>query len=177
MIKEYETNFIKKYEEISYENNILYSLKSELTNDIVSKVLEQLLNQYETNNEIDNCIIKSTSFLDIIKELNYDISNNSLLIEALEKAINILDGYNIKGYYTIYYKNDEKEHAIEINMGEYYITDAFNEKRRISFDLYGLSRANFKTTKTNIINVYYYMKNKQRKIYKPKIRKINNQLI
>ena len=177
-LKDYEKNFLNGMEEAkSGECDILGNLVTSFTNEFVDSVLGQFIAMFN-NNGVNSEILESNTALSIKKqmiELNDDMNN--LIDDSIKKSIEILRKYNIDGYYTMYYRGYQKDFIMHIDdKGNYYIYDENHIMINVGFDAYSLSRIRFKSTPSNVMTVYYYLKNKQRRLNKPKVKRINNQL-
>ena len=177
-LKQYELDFINYFDEINEDDdNLLNNIINDMTNQIVNKVFHDLIYEYPKNIDLDFSTLVSDSLLDITKEVKYDRRFENHIITALKKSIDILKKYNVNCNISMFYHNIQREYTVENdNMEEYYTIDSFGEKHVVGFDVYSLSRMKFKVSKTNLLNTYYYLKNKERKINKPKVKYRNNQL-
>lgn len=173
----YENHFTESIEEINQgEFNILSNLTNELANQFINKILSIFNTNYHMSLSSD--ILCTPSILDIVKYLDYDNENNSLLINALKKSLAVLNSYNIGAYYLAYYRYHQEEHQIRYNEeSNYHILDNNNLERSIGFDVFSLSQIRFKTTKSNFINVSNYLRNRHQYDEKYQLKKVNNQFI
>ena len=170
-------HFNSTMDEISEgEFNILSNLTNELANQFINKILSLLLEEYNQSKGEEVEILSTTNILDIVKYLDYDNDNNRLLINALKKSFEILRSYNIDAYYLALYNHYNNEHLVKYQSdNSYYITDDNGIDRIIGLDVFSLSKIRFKTTKSNLLNIINYLKN--RLDNKLKLKRANNQLI